>query len=190
MNTARWTVGLAGAVLMSLALACDGGNPPTAPGLARPALTADALASAGQDLAGSSRRGTPMLVAGTFALSFTPVAVRQADGNTFIDFNFHERLSGSISGTRTGTGTLVIHPDGTLNVKDTGFLTGNLAGVSGSVNVEAWAQGTFASVRGSVTIYPQTGTGGFAGLQGVAKVTGAATGPATLAGSYEGQVHF
>jgi len=97
---------------------------------------------------------------------------------------------GSVSGTRVGRGTLVIHPDGTLNVKDTGFLTGTMAGISGSVNLEAWAEGTLASLVGSVTVYPQTGTGGFTGLQGVVKVTGAATGPATLSGSYEGQVHF
>ena len=180
MNTARWTVGLRGVTLTSFALACDGGNPPTAPPLSKAVVAGSA----------SRQPSTPVPIAGTFNLTFTPVDVRQADGNTFIDFSFHEQLSGSVSGTRIGTGRLVIHPDGALNVRDTGFLTGTMAGVSGSVNAEAWAQGTFASISGSVTIYPQTGTDGFAGLQGVVKVTGAATGAATLAGSYEGQVHF
>lgn len=175
MKTAR-TVALTGVVVMSIALACDRENLATAPRVSKPAL--------------ASQPGTPQPVAGTFSLTFEPTDVRQADGNTFINFSFHEQLSGSVSGTRVGTGTIVIHPDGTLNVKDTGFLTGTLAGASGSVNAEAWAQGTFASLTGSVTVYPQTGTGGFAGLQGVVKVTGAATGPATLAGSYEGQLHF
>jgi hypothetical protein len=189
MKTARWTLGLTGVVLMSLTLACEQAHSPTAPGLSNPAVTADPLASAVRDLAGG-QPGTPLPIAGTFTLTFEPVGVRQADGNTFIDFTFHEKLSGSVSGTRVGTGTLVIHPDGSLNVKDAGFLTGTMAGISGSVNAEVWAEGTLASLRGNVTIYPQTGNGGFVGLQGVVKVTGAATGPATLAGSYEGQVHF
>ena len=189
MTSLRWAVGLTGVALMTLALACDMGDPPTAPGLAKPAVTADRLAPAVQGLAGG-QPGTPVPIAGSFTLTFEPVDVRLADGNAFIDFSFHEQLSGSVSATRVGTGTLVIHPDGTLNVKDAGFLTGTMGGISGSVNAEAWAQGRLASLGGSVTIYPQTGTGGFTGLQGVVKVTGAATGPATLAGSYEGRVHF
>jgi Protein of unknown function (DUF3224) len=174
-------VRLAGVVLLSLALACEPERSPTAP--------ADPRASTLQDLA-DAQPGTPIPIAGTFNLTFQPTAAQQADGNTFIDFSFHEELSGSVSGTRDGTGTLTIHPDGTLNVTDTGFLTGTLGAVSGSVNAEVWAVGTLASIAGSVTIYPATGTGGFAGLQGVVKVTGAATGPTTLTGSYEGQVHF
>ena len=162
-------------VLMSLALACDGANPPTGP-----AIQASA----------SAQTGTSIPVAGTFSLAFEPTNVRQVAGNTFIDVSFHEQLSGSILGTRDGNGTLAIHPDGTLNVTDTGFLTGTVAGVSGAVNAEVRAQGTLASVAGSVTIYPQTGTGGFVGLQGVVMITGAATGPTTLAGSYEGQLNF
>jgi len=134
--------------------------------------------------------GKPFSVAGTFSLAIKPIAVRQADGNSIIDFNFDEHLSGDASGTRTGTGTLVIHPDGTLNVKDTGPFTGTVAGIPGTVNVEAWASGTFQSITGSVTIYANSGTGGLTGLQGVLKISGAATGPATLAGSYQGQVHF
>jgi hypothetical protein len=189
MKTAQWTLGLAGVVLMSLALACEQADSPTAPGRSKPAATADPLTPTVQGLAGG-QPSMPLPIAGTFTLTFQPIDVRQADGNTFIDFSFHEQLSGSVSGTRVGTGTLVIHPDGTLNVKDAGFLTGTMAGISGSVNAEVWAEGTLASLGGSVTIYPQTGTGGFTGLQGVVKITGAATGPATLAGSYEGQVHF
>ena len=186
MKTARWTLGLAGAVLTSVALACEWGNPPTAPGPTGPAATADRLAAAVQDLAS----GTPQPIAGTFTLITEPIEVRQADGTTFIDYNYHEQLSGSFSGTRVGTGTLVIHADGTLNNKDTGFFTGAVSGISGSINIEAGEQGTSTSVNGSARTYPQTGTGGLAGLQAVVKVTGAATGPGTLAGSYEGQVHF
>jgi uncharacterized protein DUF3224 len=169
-----------GMVFLSLAFACDGPNSPTAPAVSGSAVHASA----------TGQQGTPIPIVGTFSLTFEPTNVQQADGNTFIKFSFHEQLSGSILGTRDGTGTLVIHPDGTLNVTDTGFLTGTVAGVSGAVNAEVWAQGTLASVAGSVTIYPQTGTGGFVGLQGVVKITGAATGPTTLAGSYEGQLNF
>ncbi len=111
-------------------------------------MTAGPLAPAVPELA-DGQPGTPLPIAGTFTLTFEPVDVRQADGNTFIDFSFHEQLLGSVSATRVGTGTIVIHPDGTLNVKDTGFLTGTMGGISGSVNAEAWAEGTVAGLRDS-----------------------------------------
>jgi uncharacterized membrane protein len=132
----------------------------------------------------------PVPVTGTFNLAFEPVSVRRVDGNTVTDFTFHEQLSGSIAGTRAGTGTLVVHPDGTLTVEDTGRFTGTVAGRPGSVIVDVRGEGTFASLTATATIDGSSGTGGLRGLRGRARITGAATGPTTLAGSYVGQVHF
>jgi uncharacterized membrane protein len=133
---------------------------------------------------------TPVPVTGTFNLTIEPVSVRQADGNTVTDFTFHEQLSGSIAGTRVGTGTLVVHPDGTLTVEDTARFTGTVAGIPGSVIAVVRGDGTFASLTATATIDGSSGTGGLRGLRGKVTVTGAATGPTTLTGSYVGQVRF
>jgi len=132
----------------------------------------------------------PVPVSGTFSNTLSPVSVRQVDGNTVTDFTFHEQLSGSIAGTRVGTGTLVVHPDGTLTVEDVGVFTGTVAGRPGSVNAEVRGRGTFASLIATARFESGSGTGGLRGLRGPVKVTGAATGPTTLAGSYEGQGRF
>jgi len=132
----------------------------------------------------------PVPVSGTFSNTLSPVSVRQVDGNTVTDFTFHEQLSGSIAGTRVGTGTLVVHPDGTLTVEDTGRFTGTVAGIPGSVIAEVRGEGTFASLTASAQLDGSSGTGGLRGLRGTVRVTGAATGPTTIVGSYEGQVHF
>jgi uncharacterized membrane protein len=136
-------------------------------------------------------RGDALLpVTGTFILTFEPVSVWQADGNTVTDFTFHEQISGSIAGMRVGTGTLVVHPDGTVTADDAGVFTGTVDGVPGSVIIAVRAEGTFASLTAIATFDGSSGTGGLRGLRGTVRVTGAATGPTTLAGSYEGQVHF
>jgi hypothetical protein len=175
-------IGCVAAVAGLLAVGC---GPASDNGADRLAKNTQGLALAGGE------PGKPFPIVGSF-FNFTikPIAVRQADGNSVIDFNFDEQLSGDATGTRTGTGTVVIHPDGTFNLKDTGRFTGTVTGIPGTVNLEAWASGTFQSFTGSVTIYASSGTGELTGLQGVAKISGAATGPATLAGSYDGQVHF
>jgi uncharacterized membrane protein len=137
-----------------------------------------------------SRGDAPVPVTGTFINRLEPVSVRQADGNTVTDFTFHEQLSGSIAGTRVGRGTLVVHADGTVTVEDTGRFTGTVAGIPGSVIAEVRGEGTFASLTATATFDGSSGTGGLRGIRGTVSVTGAATGPTTLAGSYEGLVRF
>jgi hypothetical protein len=84
----------------------------------------------------------------------------------------------------------VVHPDGTLTVEDTGRFTGTVAGISGSVIAVVRGEGTFASLTATATIDGSSGTGRLRGLRGEVTITGAATRPTTLAGSYVGQVHF
>ncbi len=73
---------------------------------------------------------------------------------------------------------------------NTGVFTGTVAGRPGSVNAEVRGRGTFASLIATARFESGSGTGGLRGLRGPVKVTGAATGPTTLAGSYEGQGRF
>jgi hypothetical protein len=84
----------------------------------------------------------------------------------------------------------VVHPDGTLTVEDTARFTGTVAGIPGSVIAVVRGDGTFASLTATATIDGSSGTGGLRGLRGKVTVTGAATGPTTLTGSYVGQVRF
>lgn len=125
---------------------------------------------------------------GTFTVSFSPVSVRTADGNTFIDYTFSEEMVGALAGTRTGMGSLVIHPDGSLNTSNSGIFTGTIAGVSGTVVMRYTGSGTFASAAGSFSV--TDGTGGLAGVHAEGSDSGAATGPTSLAGTYSFKVHI
>jgi hypothetical protein len=131
----------------------------------------------------------PVSGTGAFNLNFTPVSVRSADGNTFIGFTFHETISGIYSGTRVGQGDLVVHPDGTLNVTDSGVFTGTFAGSApGTAILSAEAAGTFAAVSAQGQF--NNGTAGLAGIHGLAFVSGAATGPTSFGGTYTGRAQF
>jgi hypothetical protein len=92
-----------------------------------------------------------------------------------------------MSGTRVGTGTLVVHPDGTLHVRDTGLFTGTIAGASGTATMTGVATGMFSSFTGRFRV--SHGADGLAGVRGGGSFTGSATGPVSFAGTYSGQVH-
>ncbi|HET7465820.1 MAG TPA: hypothetical protein VFL29_04075 [Candidatus Dormibacteraeota bacterium] len=125
---------------------------------------------------------------GTDTISLSPVVERLADGNVFIDYTFTENFAGLVSGTRVGSGELVIHADGTLNTQNSGVFTGTIAGRSGTAVMEFWGTGTFASATGNLT--GGHGTGGLDGVHLVAKVSGSATGPTSLAGTETFKVTF
>ena len=139
--------------------------------------------------AGVAYASTPTQVSGGFYNVISPTGSRSADGNQFISFTFHETVTGSFSGTRSGSGTLIIHPDGTINVFDPGTFTGTIAGSRmGTAWITVEASGTFASVTAQGHL--SDGAGGLAGIHGGVTVTGAAVGPAAFAGTYTGQVGY
>jgi len=158
--------------------------------MSRRILTTAAAAIALLCLGGTTAMAsTPVSGAGTFQLTLAPVSTRSVDGNTFINFTFHETISGSWSGTRVGHGDLVIHPDGTVNVSDSGVFTGTVAGSApGTAILSAEASGTFSAVSAQGVI--GDGTAGLTGVHGQAFVTGAATGPTSFAGTYTGRAQF
>lgn len=130
----------------------------------------------------------PVTGTGTFTVSFAPVVERVADGNTFIDYTFVENSLGIADGTRVGTGELVIHADGSFNTANTGTFTGTVAGRSGTIEMEFWGSGTFASAGGNYTL--MHGTGGLAGVHAQGNDSGTATGPTTFVGTNYFKVNF
>jgi hypothetical protein len=78
-----------------------------------------------------AQASTPVSGNGTSQITITPVGSRTADGNTFIAFTFLETIAGLYSGTRVGDGSFVLHPDGTVNVSDSGVFTGTHGRKSG-----------------------------------------------------------
>ena len=130
----------------------------------------------------------PVQGTGTFTISFVPMNVRLADGNTLFDYTFVEHSTGIVDGSRIGTGEAVIHPDGTLNTQNTGTFTGTIAGRSGTAEMAFRGSGTFASAGGTYTV--TGGTGGLAGVHAEGSDSGAATGPASFAGTTSFKVNF
>jgi|SRR6202158_4342959 len=125
-------------------------------------------------------------VSGAFSATIAPVASRVDDGNTIISFTFTETFTGTMSGTRVGIGTLVVHPDGTLYFHDTGLFTGTIAGASGTATMTGVGAGAFSSFNGRFHV--SDGAGGLAGVRGGGSFTGSATGPVSFAGTYSGKV--
>jgi hypothetical protein len=125
---------------------------------------------------------------GTFTVSFSPVSVRTADGNAFIDYTFSEHMLGTFDGTRVGSGWLVIHPDGSLKTANSGVFRGTIAGASGTAIMYYRGSGTFASAGGRFRV--TNGTGGLAGIHANGIDSGSATGPTSFAGTYTFTVHF
>jgi hypothetical protein len=139
-------------------------------------------------LGGVAYASTPTPVSGNFSATITPGTPRFADGNEFLPVTFNETFYGSLSGTRVGSGILIVHPDGTVNVFASGTFTGTIVGNAGTAIISEAASGIFASLM--TRVHMSDGAGGLAGIHGQLSGTAAATGPTTFAGTYSGQVGF
>src|SRR5260370_24908089 len=80
---------------------------------------------------------------GTEATTLSPVSTRAADGNTFIGFTLAESWQGTFAGPRVGSGSVVIHPDGSIDAQSSGIFTGTIAGRSGTAVVRFPLSGGF-----------------------------------------------
>jgi hypothetical protein len=123
---------------------------------------------------------------GTFAISFAPMVEHVADGNTFIDYTFAESTVGIVTGTRIGSGELVVHADGSFNTINTGTFTGTIDGRSGTAEMSFRGSGTFALAGGTYVV--TQGTDALAGVHAEGTDSGSATGPTTFAGTYSFKV--
>jgi hypothetical protein len=123
---------------------------------------------------------------GTFAITIAPVSSRVDDGNTIISFTLTETFTGTLAGTRNGSGTLVAHPDGTFSARTSGLFRGTIGGTSGTATFSDSATGVGASLMGRFRT--SEGSGGFEDIRVGGSVTGTATSPVSFAGTYAGQV--
>ena len=155
-------------------------------GLKRPVFVS-AIAASLTLLGPAVTASTPGPATGTWAISITSESVSTADGNTIIAFTFDEIITGTVAGTRLGSGQLVIHPDGTVNAHDQGTFTGMIGGISGAATATAEASGTLWALTGHVVV--GEGAGGLVGVHGNFFIVGSATGPSSFAGTYTGQVN-
>jgi hypothetical protein len=125
---------------------------------------------------------------GTEATTLSPVSTRTADGNTFIGFTLAESWQGTFSGTRVGSGSVVIHGDGSINAESSGIFTGTIAGRSGTAVMRFHVSGTFAAATVIFTV--TDGTGGLVGVHAEGTEAVSATGPMSVAGTYSAVLHF
>jgi hypothetical protein len=137
----------------------------------------------------NSFASTTIPASGTFAGVFTSETVSNTvDGNVFISFTFSQTLTGTYTGARSGSGTMLIHPDGTFLWLDVGTFTGTIAGVQGTATISTFVRGTSSYLTAySVT---SNGAGGLAGVRGQGIATGDPTSSTTVAGTYTGIVVF
>src|SRR5260370_41198335 len=118
---------------------------------------------------------------GTEATTLSPVSTRAADGNTFIGFTLAESWQGTFAGTRGGSGSVVVHPDGSIDAQSSGIFTGTIAGRSGTAVIRFHLSGGFSGATGS---FPLTdGTCGLAGGPSRGTGAGASTRPLCGVGS-------
>lgn len=130
----------------------------------------------------------PVTASGTSVNTLTPISIRTADGNTFIDYTYVEMWHGALDGTRVGSGALVIHPDGTVNAHASGVFTGSIAGRSGIALLRISVSGTVASAVGHFTV--TDGTGELAGAHVEGTDHAYPLGPATFGATYTADIQF
>jgi hypothetical protein len=125
-------------------------------------------------------------ISGNFVFTVTGViSDTVSHGNTIVKYTFSEVLTGSVVGTRTGTGTSITYPDGTVNGHNCGTFVGSVLGFSGTTHDCVTAQGTATSLN--VQFLANHGTGELAGTLTEGSAVAVATGPTTSAGTYSGE---
>ena len=137
--------------------------------------------------ASAAYAATPTPASGAFDIVVTYTGISTADGNTILQFTFLEQATGALTGIRVGSGTLILHPDGTLDAHNSGVFTGTIAGSGpGTAIWRVEASGTINALTGRFEV--TMGSGGLAGVFVQASFSGAAVGPTEIKGTYAGQV--
>ncbi|HXO58472.1 MAG TPA: DUF3224 domain-containing protein [Candidatus Acidoferrum sp.] len=133
----------------------------------------------------------PAVGGGTFAATAFVGApsIRLADGNTFVTETITGVIAGTIVGTIRDVGTIILHPDGTLNVSGVETCVCTVAGRSGTFVDRFEASGVGLSATGPFTVISSTGALSNLHLTGMfTLVLNPATGLA--AGPYSIDYHF
>jgi len=130
----------------------------------------------------------PASVSGTVGnTSATFDSIRAAGDNLIIDLTATATYSGSLVGTSTINGTLILHADGSASYHDTEVFTGTVNGVAGTLtfNLNGFNDSELA-VHATATIVGATG--GLAGLHGVLHEVQTVVLPTGPVGTYSGQI--
>jgi hypothetical protein len=132
----------------------------------------------------------PTAASGTFTYtSSTFNSIRSAGGNTIIDLSATVSYTGTLSGTSTVQGTLILHASGSANFQDVETFTGTVNGVPGTVTFNLTGRnGPSLDIKATDTII--SATGDLAGLHGVLREVGTVPSPTGPVGTYSGQIHF
>jgi Protein of unknown function (DUF3224) len=139
-------------------------------------------------VASAGAASPPASASGTFAYtSCIPNGTRSAGGNTTLDLTCAIAYSGTLSGTSTQSGPLLIHADGSTNFHGTETFTGTVNGVPGTLTFTVASVGDATSFQETVVIIG--GTGALADLRGVLSAAGTVPGGGLPFGTYSGQIH-
>jgi hypothetical protein len=127
----------------------------------------------------------PIPSSGEFSLlSAVTTSTRTARGNTFLTVSRTAILTGTYKGTTTDEGTIVIHKDGSANLRGSGVCVCTVDGRSGTFEYRFSGTGIFpATLDGHYVI--GHGTGGLEGLHAQGPFSGT-----FVAVTYGGQHHF
>jgi hypothetical protein len=140
-------------------------------------------------LASFPRTNTPTTASGTFVSTSTTIISEIEDKfNTIIDLSSTVTYSGSLEGTSTVHGTLIVHHDGSGNFQGVESFTGLVNGIPATLTFElVGTSDLYQAIQITSTI--TNGTGQLANLQGVLSKVGIIkdNGPV---GTYTGQISY
>lgn len=125
----------------------------------------------------------PTSASGTFVATQVVTSVRSADGNTFINTNLTETITGTYNGAISGESHLVLHADGSGNLHGEFTCICTIAGQgTGTLTFRFAGTGEAGTFEGQYRVVGSSG--GLAGTHGLGqfRVTG-------TAGSYSGSQH-
>ena len=131
----------------------------------------------------------PVAASGAFTYtSSTFNSIREAGGNVIIDLSATVSYTGTLTGTSTLHGRLILHANGSANFHDVETFTGTVNGVSGTVTFNLTGRNGpgFTNFHATDTII--SASGGLAGLHGVLNWEGVTLGPDGPVGTYSGEL--
>lgn len=149
-------------------------------------LVAIAALLAAVAVSGAAASG-PTAASGTFTYtSSTFNSIREAGGNTIIDLSATVSYTGTLTGTSTLQGTLILHPNGTATFQDVETFTGTVNSVPGALTLRLQGSTDQAGVITAIDVIVRA-TGELAGLHGVLSEV-ATLGAGGPVGTYSGEI--
>jgi hypothetical protein len=132
----------------------------------------------------------PVTASGTFTTTATVVGgVRPAGPNTILELSGPVEYTGTLSGTSSVEGTLIVHRDGSANFHGVETFSGTINGRSGTVTFRL-VGGNDAAGAVRLTAVVLSATGELAGLHGILKKDATLVVGVGPVGTYTGELEF